>query len=94
MTDDPQALLVEERRRRIEQALDELRPVLSRDGGGVELMGVDGRNIYVRMTGACVGCELATVTLGGLQKKMIEKLGELVRVIPHSLMPRAAMAAE
>ena len=36
--------------------LDEIRPQLQRDHGDVELIDVDGKNIYVKMTGACSGC--------------------------------------
>jgi NifU-like protein len=38
--------------------------------------------ILVHMTGACAGCQLASQTLGGLQKKISETLGRAVRVMP------------
>ncbi|WP_037453964.1 Fe-S cluster assembly protein NifU [Skermanella stibiiresistens] len=67
-------------------ALDEMRPYLKKDGGDVELIDIDGKNIYVRLSGACSGCQMASVTIEGIQTKLVEKLGELVRVIPHTMM--------
>ena len=66
--------------------LDEMRPYLKADGGDVELIDIDGKNIYVRLSGACSGCQMASVTIEGIQTKLVEKLGELVRVIPHTMM--------
>ncbi|QQP91380.1 Fe-S cluster assembly protein NifU [Skermanella sp. TT6] len=67
-------------------ALEEMRPYLKQDGGDVELVDIDGKNIYVRLSGACSGCQMASVTIEGIQTKLVEKLGELVRVIPHTMM--------
>lgn len=66
----------------IENALAEIRPTLQRDHGDVELLDVDGKNIYVKLIGACVGCQLATATVGGIQQKLMEALGEFVKVTP------------
>lgn len=66
----------------IEKTLEEIRPSLQRDHGDVELIDVEGKNIYVRLIGACVGCQLATATVGGIQQKLIEALGEFVKVLP------------
>ncbi|ACR14651.1 Fe-S cluster assembly protein NifU [Teredinibacter turnerae] len=66
----------------IEKALDEIRPTLQRDHGDVELLDVDGKNIYIKLIGACSGCQLATATVGGIQQKLMEALGEFVKVTP------------
>ena len=68
--------------RRIEQTIEAIRPALQRDRGDVELIDVDGRNVLVKMSGACTGCQLAAVTLEGIQQRLCEDLGELVRVVP------------
>ena len=50
--------------------------------GDVELLDVEGKNVYVRLSGACTGCQLASATLSGIQQRLIEDLGEFVKVIP------------
>ena len=34
------------------------------------------------MSGACAGCQMASATLDGVQQRIVEELGEFVRVIP------------
>jgi len=76
-----------QRIRRIERVLESVRPNLQRDGGDVSLVEVDGRNIYVNLTGACSGCQMAALTLGGIQQQLIEDLGEYIKVIPDTELP-------
>jgi len=71
----------------INEVIEEVRPNLVRDGGDCQLISVDGNKINVRLTGACVFCKLASATLEGIQAKMIEKLGEFVRVMPMGFKP-------
>ncbi len=66
----------------IEAALAELRPRLKADGGDCQLVGVEGDVVRVRMTGACAGCQLASMTVLGVRMKLIEKLGFPVKVVP------------
>ena len=66
----------------IEAALTELRPRLQADGGDCRLVGVQGDVVRVRMTGACAGCQLASMTVLGVRMKLIEKLGFPVKVVP------------
>jgi Fe-S cluster biogenesis protein NfuA len=49
--------------RRVTTALEKIRPALQADGGDIELLAVVGRDAHVRLTGACVGCPDAEVTL-------------------------------
>lgn len=74
--------------RRIEHAIAAIRPNLQRDHGDVELVDVDGKNVFVNMTGACAGCQMATTTLEGIQQRIVEDLGEFVRVLPAQAMPQ------
>ena len=73
--------------RKVEEVLDSVRPMLLRDNGDVELADIQGKKIYVHLKGACSGCMMEAATLGGIQQKMIETLGELVQVLPSSHMP-------
>jgi NifU-like protein len=74
-----------QRIRRIEAAIEAIRPNLQTDKGDVELIDVEGKNVYVKMTGACTGCQNASVTLEGIQQRIVENLGEFVRVRPSDL---------
>lgn len=71
-----------ERVRIIKAVIEEVRPNLQRDGGDCELLGIEGNKVMVRLTGACVFCKLASMTLEGIQSKVVERLGELVRIVP------------
>ncbi|MGB5834378.1 MAG: Fe-S cluster assembly protein NifU [Thiohalocapsa sp.] len=71
-----------QRVRRIESAIEAIRPNLQRDQGDIELVDIDGKDVYVNMTGACSGCQMASTTLDGVQQRIVEDLGEFVRVIP------------
>lgn len=71
-----------QRMRLIEEAIQELRPYLQRDGGDCELVDVEGDRVMIRLSGSCVGCQMASVTVHGVQDRLIEKLGQPLRVIP------------
>jgi len=81
-----------QRIRRIEQLIDAVRPNLQRDHGDVELVEVDGNTVYVNMTGACSGCSMASVTLGGIQQQLMEGLGEFIKVVPAAELARKKKA--
>lgn len=66
----------------IRVVIDEIRPNLQRDGGDCQLIEIDGSKIMVKLTGACVFCKLAGTTLEGIQARLVERLGEFVRLIP------------
>ncbi len=82
-----------QRMRRIEEILEEIRPMLQRDHGDVELVDIDGKTVYVNMIGACSGCQMASLTLNGIQQKLMEELGEFIKVVPASQMPKTAAGA-
>lgn len=77
-----------QRIKKIEEVLNSLRPQLMADGGDVELVEVVDNIAYVNMTGACNGCQMAAMTIAGIQQRLMEVLGEFIRVVPASQMPK------
>jgi Fe-S cluster biogenesis protein NfuA len=43
--------------------IEKIRPMLQADGGDIELVGLDGGIVKVRLKGSCSGCAFATMTL-------------------------------
>ena len=62
--------------------IESIRPNLRMDGGDAELVEVDGNTIYIKMTGACSSCGMASMTIGGIQQRLMEELGEFIKVVP------------
>lgn len=61
-------------REKVENVLDKVRPMLQRDGGNVELVDVqDDGIVKVRLTGACSGCPMSTMTLKNAIEETIKK---------------------
>ena len=60
----------------IEETLErEIKPALKKDGGDIELVDVDGNNVFVKLQGTCATCSASQITL----KHYVEsKLRELV----------------
>lgn len=67
---------------KVEAALNKIRPALQADGGDVELVEVDEGVVKVRLTGACSGCPMATMTLQqGIAKVLKEQIPEVKEVV-------------
>lgn len=78
----PAPLTQVQRIKLIDKAIEELRPFLQQDGGDCELVDVDGNTVSVKLSGACIGCQMASVTISGVQQRLMEKLGMPLRVVP------------
>ena len=79
----PQPEAAEETRERlVRQALAELRPYLQADGGDCELVAIEGCLVKIRMAGTCVGCQMASLTVSGIQERLAAKLGMPLRIMP------------
>ncbi|MBQ9691100.1 MAG: NifU family protein [Eggerthellaceae bacterium] len=68
---------------RLERVLNLVRPSLQADGGDIELVTVtDDGIVQVRLTGACNGCALSSLTMAnGVERIVKEHVPEVVRVI-------------
>ncbi len=69
-------------RDRVEEALDKIRPSLMADGGNVELIAVNDGVVKVKLTGACSGCPMATITLKmGIERILKREIPEIKEVV-------------
>jgi Fe-S cluster biogenesis protein NfuA len=67
---------------KVEAVLEKVRPVLVRDGGNVELVGVDGGTVKVKLVGACAGCPMSTLTLkNGIERILKQEIPEVKEVV-------------
>jgi Fe-S cluster biogenesis protein NfuA len=59
---------------KVEAVLSKVKPLLQRDGGDVELVDVQPDGVVkVRLTGACSGCPMSTLTLKNAIEETIKK---------------------
>jgi Fe-S cluster biogenesis protein NfuA len=69
-------------REKIEAVLNQIRPNLVRDGGNVELVDATDGIVKVRLTGACGGCPMASMTLKhGVERALKERVPEVKEVV-------------
>jgi len=66
----------------VQQALEEIRPMLQADGGDVELVEVTEDGIVrVRLQGACKGCPMSQMTLkNGIERLLKERVPGVTEV--------------
>ena len=69
--------------KRINSALDKLRPYLEADGGGITLEDItDEMLVKVKLHGACEGCPFSMQTLkAGVEQALINEIPEITSVI-------------
>ncbi len=67
---------------KVTEVLDKIRPQLKADGGDVELVEVNDGTVKVRLTGACAGCPMSTMTLKmGIERILKEHVPEVKEVV-------------
>ena len=67
---------------KVEEVLNKIRPQLMMDGGNVELVEVNDGTVKVRLTGACGGCPMASMTLkNGIERILKQEVPEVKEVV-------------
>ncbi len=67
---------------KIKEAINDIRPALQNDGGDIEFISIDGKNVHVRLIGACAGCPMSQITLtNGVQRYLRETIDPDIVVI-------------
>ena len=60
---------------KIRARLEEIRSFLQNDGGDLEVVSIDGKNVCLRLVGACGCCPHAMVTLkNGIERDLREQI--------------------
>jgi len=68
-------------REKVEKALEKIRPQLQADGGDVELVDVVDGVVKVKLTGACMGCPMSSMTLkAGIERIVKQEVPEVKSV--------------
>ncbi|HEY4711554.1 MAG TPA: NifU family protein [Dehalococcoidia bacterium] len=69
-------------REKVQAALERVRPALLADGGDVQLIDVKDGVVTLKLTGACGGCPMATMTLrNGIERVLKEQVPEVKKVV-------------
>ena len=69
-------------RDKVEEVLNKIRPNLKRDGGNVELVDVNDGTVKLKLTGACAGCPMSTLTLKmGIERILKQEIPEVKEVV-------------
>jgi len=69
-------------RERVQSVIDRIRPLIQGDGGDIELIDVIENKAKVRLTGNCVGCPSAQITLFmGVENVLKEEIPEFEELI-------------
>ena len=69
-------------RERVQTVIDRIRPVIQADGGDIELVDVIDNKARVRMSGNCVGCPSAQMTLFmGVEMALKEEIPEFEELL-------------
>ncbi len=67
---------------KIKDIIDKLRPFLISDGGNIEFVKYENDKVYIKMLGACAGCDLIDVTLKeGVESAIKEEVPSVKEVI-------------
>ncbi|HLC00861.1 MAG TPA: NifU family protein [Candidatus Bathyarchaeia archaeon] len=67
--------------KKVQKALDEIRPNIQADGGDIELVAVENGIVKVRLQGHCVGCPMSAMTLKqGVEALLKQRVPEVVKV--------------
>lgn len=72
----------EDLKKKVEEALNEIRNFLQIEGGDCELVEISGDTAKVRLTGSCAGCPFAQLTLKMRVEKIIrDRVPEIKNVV-------------
>lgn len=67
---------------KIKAKLEEIRSFLQADGGDLELVRIEGKQVQLKLKGACGGCPHATMTIKqGIERALREAIDPAIEVV-------------
>jgi Fe-S cluster biogenesis protein NfuA len=73
--------MVDSIKKRVQDAINDIRPQIQADGGDVELVAVENGVVTVRLVGHCAGCPMSQMTLkNGIEAYVKERVPEIQKV--------------
>lgn len=67
--------------KKVQQALDDIRPQLQMDGGDVEFVAMEGETVKLRLVGHCAGCPMSQMTLkNGIEQHLKAVVSDAIKV--------------
>ena len=66
---------------RVARVIERIRPAVQMDGGDIELVGIEGGVVKLRLVGACHGCPSSMMTLkAGIERAIRSEVPEIAGV--------------
>ncbi len=66
----------------IEDILSQIRPALAEHSGDATLVKIEGKKVFLELSGSCSGCPMSSMTFGIMVDEMIkEKIPEVEEVV-------------
>jgi Fe-S cluster biogenesis protein NfuA len=67
---------------KVQEIIEQIRPLLQRDGGDIQLIDVVDGIVKVKLQGACGSCPMSAMTLKlGVEKQLKQELPEIKEVV-------------
>ena len=71
---------------KIKEVLDSIRPYINSDGGDIEFIKYVDGYVYIKLHGACSGCDFADETIqNGIYESLVNEIPEIKGVIKVDL---------
>ena len=67
---------------KVKAIIDEIRPYLMNDGGNIEFIKCENNIVYIRLSGACLDCQMIDFTLKeSIESAIKEECPEILQIV-------------
>ena len=68
--------------KKVIEIIEKIRPFLISDGGDIEFIKIEDNYVYIKMLGACAGCQMLDFTLkDGIESAIMSEIPDIKGVI-------------